>query len=120
MQQMPKRPRRNADFWKRVYAVMERLPAAFPVVVSVVPRKEGENWGETQRWNEGKFNILIQDPTTEDEEVNHQFMADCFQHEYAHALNWSHSHDKDGWIWLHDETWGAWYSRVYRVWTGEN
>ena len=121
MQVMPKRPTRNKRFWALVHRILARFPAAFPVQVRVIPRAKDWGWchrseldstGET-------FVITVREVRTDQEDVNYATMADTFLHELAHILNWSHLHDQLPHAAWHDETWGAWYARLYRSFSGD-
>lgn len=117
MQRMPKRPVENAEWWAKVYALMERFPSAFPTSVTLIdpdPTKDLAWCSKRGPTFTLKAQLIIAQP-----EIQYEWCKDCFIHEYAHILNWSHLHDKFKWAHWHDETWGIWYSRLYRAWTGD-
>jgi hypothetical protein len=113
---MPKRPTRNRELWKFVHSTIERLPPPFPVIVTVKPwHSELVNHEDFIRHFPGRFEITLHEIEAHPE-IACDWLGESFCHAYAHVMSWSHNHDQDHWIWNHEETWGVWYSRLYRAW----
>ena len=93
-----------------VKILREHLPLAYPVTVKRVKMKKNDG---TCSKSGKKFFIDI------DRSLTQQMAIETLLHEYAHALAWSHRHDKMNDEELtrkqHDATWGVAYSEVYRV-----
>lgn len=116
-QSMPQRPRDNQRFWERVYEVMAKFPAAFPVTVTVLPRNKSGTWEVcTRYWDHDRFHIHVYHPGTPDENLNYEIMLDSFIHGYAHALDWGHIHDhyEPPYAAEHGPTWGVHYAKLYQ------
>lgn len=126
MQRMPKRPRRNAQFWASVYAAIERFPAAFPVTVIVgkdaIPVEQRPSWAVSDKIG-NQFFIWMEEPqidlpplAPDHMDVRQTWLWDCFLHEYAHLLDWSHLHDTHDvpYAQKHGATWGVWYAKLYQ------
>lgn len=124
MQRMPKRPKRNAEFWANARQALDRFPAAFPVdvIVGYIPPRLRPCWGVCEK-DGNKFTIWIDEPKIDlppfpgkKMTVREQFMWDAFLHEYAHVLDWSHLrdvHDQE-YAQFHSATWGVWYAKLYQ------
>jgi len=117
-QRMPKKPKCNEEWWAKVYFILERFPSAFPTFVTLIDRDPAKDWAWCSKRGE-TFTIKVQVPDSVDESLADAWITECFIHEYAHILGWSHLHDKFKWAHWHDETWGVWYSRLYRAWSGD-
>lgn len=115
-QRMPKRPTKHVQFWKDVYSLLERFPAAFPVVVTVISQDPSKDWAWCTK--RGKlFSITVQEIVSPDDGLVYDWMMNSFLHELGHVLCWSHRHDVQEHARWHDETWGVWFARLYSAWS---
>lgn len=108
MRRMTKEDR--AQWLACVRRLKQQLPAAFPVVVRtrVLPRSLCGDAALVRRGRQTSFEIRISAELTWLERI------ETLIHEYAHCLNWSHRHERLA-AECHDETWGVWYAKAYRV-----
>lgn len=116
MQRMPTRPKRNRDFWKTVYNLMDRFPSAFPTVVTVYPSTANRNWEDVATAGRESF-LDIRTPPIDDTDDRYDLMVEQFIHGYAHVLDWDNRADVHPDV--HPATWGVWYARLYAAWSGE-
>ena len=114
---MPKRPRRNKAFWEFVHRILEQYPAPFPVFV-VTKRWSPDDANHedfVREFEPDRFKITVKEIEAHPS-IAIDWLGESFCHAYAHVMSWSHNHDQDHWLWQHEETWGVWYSRLYREW----
>jgi hypothetical protein len=99
----------RADWRRHIKAIMDAYKPPYPVEVMVQRRKtfcgrtihysdHGRRWARI---------IVARD-------MCYELQVESFCHEYAHVLSHTHRQDKLD-TELHDESWGGWYSKIYRV-----
>ena len=122
---MPKRPRKNKEFWKAVYNILERYPPKRKTVVTLggIPDYPHESYKDTcygLAWRDGsQFKVWVHDFGLFDQDVALWCHVTMFLHEYAHVMAWSHLDDIPEYPHAHDEIWGVWHSRLYRYYFAE-
>lgn len=123
MQRMPKRPKRNKEFWRHAYSLMERFPSPLPVEVRIVASIKPFEGGECMK-DGNRFRITLEEMPVDAPQRppckmtwRERCLLDDFLHEYAHVLNWSHLHDRSDYAHFHGADWGTWYAKLYASWS---
>lgn len=121
--------RQYTKFWKAVHLSLITYPAAFPVHVRTLVRQikvripQDDGTKRTEYWDSdctlfgsgSKRHFMIRIARF-DEEI----MIENWIHEYPHALNWSLLHDTAEAPVYHDDGWGIWFARCYRLIRGDH
>lgn len=99
--------------WLRyIRAIREKYPPPFTVTIRTCRLGKTLDGLTTFNSRNGK---VVSAKVAISNRLPYHGRLDSLVHEYAHVMSWTFNHHENDRAEQHDEAWGTWYAKIYRV-----